>query len=563
MKKADLYQLILEYKKSLKFYQSEDDRIKLLREFLFSHPQIKLLRDDEEVNFLDFDLFMRGKNKKLGLTNLNDPVVEILNKFMGVKKIDAKDTKESSPKTKTAAASSATTATTAESTSFAPKKVVSYGSSTTPTLFPSLSSETDLAKRYQELGCDVKFADSLKRNKRIKDHDAFLRALKMYRSHCDLNDINQLSPWEISCLTGDPVAIQTSIAADELKKDTKNNIGTNAFHVALMSGSISGTQYVLNELKIDPNSTNKYGTHALYYAIWGGNILTVQFVMDELGKSLDRDSLLSCATANGNPKLIEFITLKITPTLEEKEILLVMAAKHGHPPLMQYAVDKLNVNPKHTDKINGNALQYAAFSGDVPTIKFCVNTLGIDPHETKQTANNVALITARSGKLDALKYVLDDLHIDAKVTDTQKNNLIINTAAKGTIEAIQYVVKKSGIDPKNKNSRGENALMRAAQSNRNLAVIQYLIHDLEINILDTDRDGRNALHHAASCGNVPVIRYLRQCANDLHVELDNVCDNEGNTPLKAARYWDDTPAVKEALTEKLSASADSHYKKLN
>ncbi len=90
MKKIDLYQLIVEYKKALPFYKSIDDRIKLLEDFLFKDDKIKLLRDEDEVSYFDFMLFMKAKNKSFDLKNFNDSVVLLLQNFFNAEKTEPK-----------------------------------------------------------------------------------------------------------------------------------------------------------------------------------------------------------------------------------------------------------------------------------------------------------------------------------------------------------------------------------------------------------------------------------------------------------------------------------------
>ena len=129
---------------------------------------------------------------------------------------------------------------------------------------------------------------------------------------------------------------------------------------------------------------------------------------------------------------------------------------------------------------------------------------------------------------------------------------IVEAAKSGTVEDVKFFIEKMGDSARSTVAGGATLLHIAAESNRNITVLEYLISQ-DVNVKAKNNWGMTPLHYAAKGNdNDEVLKYLVSQGAEVKAE-----DENGVTPLHEAASGNGNIAVLEYL---ISQGADVNAK---
>ncbi len=378
MKKVTLQKLILDYTESLYFFQREDHRIKLLKEFLNTEENL-LLRDDEEINFTKFNDFIKLKKQP--------PVT-----------IDEKSTDT-------------------VTTLFKQFKTNTTGYNTFSTLFPRASSHDE-----------EKLDDGLTRYKRLMDPKT-IAALSHWQIACLSGDPKKIksaidqkeltdekrdalgaNALHLAALSGSISAVNYVVKKLKINPlESNNNAGEDVLLYSARSGNVTLMRHVMKEFEIhyaESNEKSKYDNDVLLCTAWSGNVDAMHYST----KKLEIDSVDSVDRFGKNT--------------------LMCAILSGNVDAVKYAVEKLNLPLTSIDSEKRNALHYAAGISQNPEIiiylrkqakNLNMNVPDMHGHTPLWYAEHIQDKTVKEAVVDALKTPLNKIAVqDDKKIEPRK-----------------------------------------------------------------------------------------------------------------------------------------------
>lgn len=272
---------------------------------------------------------------------------------------------------------------------------------------------------------------------------------------------------------------------------------------------------------------------------WAGKP-DVAAVKAELANGFDFKSLAGTADpillAINNDAPTEAIRLLIDQpgvdlkrTLMEGRIYLHVAAHKNNAQVTDYLLAK-GSDMDFLDANHHTALSFAAFNTHLsPAVIDVFIKHGMDirkKYPEKDGANLLLLAVGYDKDLSTTDYLVSK-GLPIGSTDNSGNTVFNHAAKIGNLEVMKGLLKRGA-----KYTPG--ALFSAAQgtyrSANKLDVYQYLVDDLKIDPLATDKNGRNVLHYVVRKQNQDdVIDYFFKKGVDI-----NKTDAEGNTPFMGA-----------------------------
>jgi ankyrin repeat protein len=186
--------------------------------------------------------------------------------------------------------------------------------------------------------------------------------------------------------------------------------------------------------------------------------------------------------------------------VESGNTALILACRNGHAKCVQLLLDKGKAN-----------VNLAGFAG--------------------LTALHHACLQDQEG---ALALLLERGHAHVNVEDDAGNTPVSLAARMGNLRCLELVAARGAhIDHPNK--RGATPLMQACLHGR-IAVVDALLRKKQVNLAHTDREGNSALHVAASCGYLRLVRQLLSAGADASItnhREEKAEDVAFNEPIRA------------------------------
>ncbi|RZF57439.1 ankyrin repeat domain-containing protein [Sphingobacterium corticibacterium] len=272
---------------------------------------------------------------------------------------------------------------------------------------------------------------------------------------------------------------------------------------------------------------------------WAGKP-DVNTVKAELAKGFDFKEITSTADpillAINNDAPIEVIKYLIDQpgvdlkrTLMEGRIYLHVAAQKNNAPVVDYLLTK-GSDMNFLDANHHTALSFAAFNTHLsPAVidVFVKHGLDIQQKYTEKDGANLSMLAVGYDKdLSTTDYLISK-GLSINSTDNSGNTIFNHAAKIGNLDVLKGLLKRGA-------KYTPAALFSAAggtyRSANKLEVYQYLVDDLNIDPLITDKNGRNVLHLVVRKQNQgDVIDYFFKKGVDI-----NKTDAEGNTPFIGA-----------------------------
>jgi len=173
------------------------------------------------------------------------------------------------------------------------------------------------------------------------------------------------------------------------------------------------------------------------------------------------------------------------------------------------ALLEAGLDPDHQTCTQRTALHYASSLGYADMCRLLLDYNANINAQTK--GGNTALMVALLRPDDMYGMFLADENVDLGVTNCQGDNALHLAVLQGNIAAVQEMIPGYGELVNSQNDAGETALILAAQSEKAkeaAEMVKILLESDEINPKLRDKNGKTALHHAATCGNLEACRLL-------------------------------------------------------
>jgi len=314
------------------------------------------------------------------------------------------------------------------------------------------------------------------------------------------------------------------------------------FHTAITIGDIESVEKYISQNKKLAN-TKDLDEIPLILAAKAGHLKICEILIkdgaDPLAKDWKGRNAMHWAVSENNIEIVRLLSVHkqlIDSKNNAGETPLSSAAQRGYLEVCKLLLNA-GADPLATaDEGRWNAMHYAASNGRTEIVRLL---LAYKPLiDSKDEDGKTPLILAAfTNRLETFQILLQ-ASADSLATEGGGWNAMHYAAKNGNTEMVRMLsVFTQLID--SKNGIHQTPFMLAAQQGR-LGVCEVLLK-AEANPLATDMDHWNAMHYAASKGNVDTVRMLSG-----HKQLIDVINNKGRTPLmEAARVPNDFDSYKQ------------------
>ncbi|KAK3583530.1 hypothetical protein CHS0354_026114 [Potamilus streckersoni] len=358
-----------------------------------------------------------------------------------------------------------------------------------------------------ERGADVKYRS---KNGENLLHSACLHGrldLVKFLHSKDPNLVNELDCADrsvsLSVAAGGRVEILEFLLTVGLKPMYTDHAGWNLLHYAFWNGNKAMAEHLVDNYSKLLHSVTKEGLSVFMCAAFGGiinifsNIYQSMVNMQKVNKS-----------SNAHMKNdIRYLTRKTN----DQHTLLHMSCIRGGLDMTKYLVQTYPTMISEVDNMNTTPAHHAASSGNIAVLSYLIDC-GTDPWCKTSEEETLLHRACLSGQLEMSKYLVQTYPTMLHEVDNMKRTPAHKAAYSGNIALLCYLID-SGTDPWCKTSNEETLLHRACLSGQ-LEMSKHLVQTYPPMFHEVDNMKRTPAHHAASSGNIVLLRYLIDCGTD-------------------------------------------------
>ena len=286
-----------------------------------------------------------------------------------------------------------------------------------------------------------------------------------------------------------------------------NDFGSNSLlHIAAELGQLNVVQYLIKDLKYDPNSKRPDQVLPIHLASFGGHRCVVDYLVDDCVCNVQSKDIYSN-----------------TP--------LHFAAAGGHTSMIKYLVEKYDYDIDNLLKTNSEAV---TFQEDVyPYYLDKVHCLDIFQAGLRNSGTTPLHCASAYGHVNALQCLFDLASCDPLIRDSNGDTILHVATRNGQLDAVKHLVE-NGLIKYDVEGACKVTAVHVACFNGHLDVLKYLVQDVikdDSIFMHGDEHQRTPLHYACAGGCLDVIDYIR-----VHVACDtkSMLDQDGNSPLHLA-----------------------------
>ena len=319
--------------------------------------------------------------------------------------------------------------------------------------------------------------------------------------------------------------------------------GARPLHLAVFGGDVATIRLLLDHgAKV--NAVNKNGTPPLHRATWNDEIfnLLLERGADPNVEASDGTTTLHMACHDGSSAVVEKL-LKLHPDVDawdrEEYTPLLNAAEVGRVDLLKLLI-AAGADLKATQKNGRNALHLAAGSANPEVVRFLLDhQFGVN--DMSNTGDTALMSAASHCRLENVTLLLG---AGARVNGAEK---------KQGMTALMVAAIGGRLSPTDLRT-GAQSLGYCGPFDDSLKITALLL-DKGADIRAKDREGKGALHWAASIGNVGVLELLISKGADVDAK-DTLY---GRTPLHHAANSADAKTVAILLDKGADITAKDTY----
>ncbi|KAK3591751.1 hypothetical protein CHS0354_019522 [Potamilus streckersoni] len=293
--------------------------------------------------------------------------------------------------------------------------------------------------------------------------------------------------------------------------EVDNGKSTPAHHAAA-GGNVVIVSHLI-ERGTDPWCRNSEEETLLHEACNHGKLEMTKYLVETYPKMLhevdtNKKTPAHHAAAGGNvPALCYLIDRGIDPRCRtsQEETLLHRACFYGKLEMTKYLVETYPKMLHEVDTNNKTPAHHAAAGGNVHVLCYLIDG-GIDPLCRTSQEETLLHRACIYGKLKMTKYLVETYPIMLHEVDNGKRTPAHHATAGGNLAVLAYLIDR-GTDPWCRTS-DERTLLHIACIHGKLEMTKYLVETYPKMLHEVDNGKRTPAHHAASGGNVAVLRYL-------------------------------------------------------
>lgn len=217
-----------------------------------------------------------------------------------------------------------------------------------------------------------------------------------------------------------------------------------------------------------------------------------------------------------------FMILMMNRVQSQNNLLLSDDFWSAQPDLNQVKQAVANGNNPSAQNNRGfDATTYAILNNaDVSIIDFLLQQDGNSVDKKTHDGRIYLLWAGSKGNIPLIEYLIEK-GSDVMAVEDKGNNLVTYTAVRGvTNPAVYTTFKQHGVPLSIQNTKGAHALLLLAPAVKQVADLNFLLKEKDIQLTDTDKDGNNIFLYTATSGNIPMLKDLIQHKiNPLHENL--------------------------------------------
>lgn len=339
---------------------------------------------------------------------------------------------------------------------------------------------------------------------------------------------------------------------------------------AAKNGHLDVLKWLVSENFSNLKETNKQGDTALLLAASNGHLKTVEWIV------------VQDKTHNGHSWGLGAVVSQHIPAVRESNkegnTALILAARSGHLPVVQYLLQNGGASVKDLNKENHTALLAASAQGHLQVVQWLMLDGGASAKDYDKNWNTALLLASAAGHLDVVKWLIKKSFSTVKEANADGSTSLILAATGGHLPVVQFLLEEGGASIKEANKKGYSALLRAAEKGH-LSTVQYLVKDGGASVKEAESNGNTPLLLAAHEGHVHIATWLLKesgssikevnkngrnallrCAVNGHVSVARFllkdggasardCDPDGDTILLLAAWHGHLPLVQYLLQE--------------
>ncbi|XP_062595975.1 serine/threonine-protein phosphatase 6 regulatory ankyrin repeat subunit C-like [Saccostrea cucullata] len=334
----------------------------------------------------------------------------------------------------------------------------------------------------------------------------------------------------ISCINGELEMCKYLVNTYPHLLDVKDNNGGNALHAAAWGGNIDLLNFLL-EKGFDVKTKRNDGFTVLHLCCMRGRLEMCKYLVNTYPHLLDvKDNnggnVLHDAAWGGNLDLLNLLLEKgfdIETKTNDGGTVLLQCCINGNLEMCKYLVNTYPHLLDVKDNNGGNALHDAAWGGNIDLLNFLLEK-GFDVKTKRNDGKTVLHLCCMRGKLEMCKYLVNTYPHLLDFKDNNGENALHDAAWAGNIDLLNFLLEK-GFDIKSKRNDGKTVLHLCCMNGK-LEMCKYLVNTYP-HLLDVkDNNGENALHDAASGGNIDLLNILLEKGFDVKTKR-----NDGKTVL--------------------------------
>ena len=296
--------------------------------------------------------------------------------------------------------------------------------------------------------------------------------------------------------------ISNQEALNEFYKARPKDLEPNIFK-ACKEGKLSSVQWLIEKENVNKDLIDSNNCTPILIACQGGQPEIVDYLISKGAnievKDKNGDSLIHFATIGGFLSIVQYLIEKQNINKEIKgkggKTPLHYACEKGHLPIIEYLVSK-GVNIEARDKKEKTPVHYACQGGHLQIVEYLMSKY-VNIGAITKTGNHVIHYASMGGLVPIIHYLITQLNVNKDLQGNNKKTPLHCACEKGQFPVVEYLVSIGA----NKEARG------------------YYFNDKW-----------TPLHYAAYFGYADIVKYLVSEGADKNAKNQN-----GETPYDWAR----------------------------
>ncbi|RPA93309.1 ankyrin [Choiromyces venosus 120613-1] len=286
-----------------------------------------------------------------------------------------------------------------------------------------------------------------------------------------------------------------------------------------------------------PQSEIMSGLHCI--AFWG--ITEIADALLKSGCDVNRgdsegSSPLMWAVERGNEGVVEFLLQRedVNPDSSNElgRTALSWAVQEGCESIVKLLLERGDVNPDSSDKDGRTPLSYAAECGKEGVVKLLLQRQDVNADSSDQLGRTALSHAAEEGWESIVKLLLERGDVNPDSSDKYGRTPLSHAARRGAEGVVKLLLQRRDVNFNSSDNRGQTPLSYAAERGRE-GVVKLLLNRGSVNPDLFDNNGRTPLSHAAENRQQGVVKILLECEK---VNPD-LSDKDGRTPFSYAAHW--------------------------